>query len=279
MSSKRRYQPIGKYPVYSKEFDRLRMASVILNPDPRPSINMIFWNKDTLKSELIKTLGNFKPLAQEKLNNIEIKFQDLQTDCRNQGKKISVEMPESLQNEKYKVEASIDVLTEEAEFLTEKLKTISDRVEKIDESLILRMGLQCSGNFHGIGTNGYQPDVAPAMLDGQHLEMLPKEKILIISEKTSPYFGMAVSDYRSLSKQWHQDRINADENLLKTMQAEAKENGLPKPYSTGQSFNRTVSRSDLPKFPTWATNWKAKKEVEEEQPEKRMKKYSNSKIK
>ncbi|HEY5511552.1 MAG TPA: hypothetical protein VIK10_11050 [Prolixibacteraceae bacterium] len=280
MGSKRRYQPIGKYPIYSKEFDRLRMGSEILNPDSRPNIRTIFWDKDTLQAQIVKIIADFKPLAQAKLEALERKFQELQKDCRNQGKEIPTEMPVSLQNEKYKMEASQDVLEEELELIQERLKSYTDKVEKVKNEDMLRWGLQCRSKNHGFHQPNDKLVDVMAVLDGQRVSMCP-EGLLIIDDEASIYNTMSVADYRKLSKIWHQDRINADAELLKIMQKTAKENGEEKPFATGRSMSSTVDKAGLPKFPAWAKHYSMSviKEVEEEQPMKRLPKYSNSKAK
>lgn len=276
MASKRRYQPIAKYPIYSKHFDKLRMQSNILNEESRPSMKTVFWSKDTLKAELVKIVGSYIPALDEKLSGIDFQFEDLQTECRNSGREIPIELPLSLQNQKYQIEAEIDVALEEKTVIQEKIKTYTDKAEKEDTTKILQYGLRCAGSFHGIGTNYYQPDIAPAMLDGQRLELLTKEKILIIAEPSSKYLGMSVVDYRRLAKQWQSDRMKDDEKLLLQLQKEAKENGLPRPNATGRSMSCTISKSNLPKWPEGVKNWKSP-DVEEPTLKRKPKVYADSK--
>lgn len=279
MSSKRRkeYQPSAKFPVYSKAFNELRMSSEILNPNPRPSIRTIFWDKATLKSELVKIISEQKPALQEKLDNLQYRFQNLKTDCRNQGREIPTEMPFDLLNEKYKIEAAQDICEEEKELIQERLKTFTDKVVKEVNENMLRNGLQCQFHYHGLS----QPDdkLINVMkeIDGQTVSMCP-EKILIINDEASIYNGMSLPEYRKLSKIWHQDRMKADEALLIRMQAEAKAKGEEKPYATGQSFNRNVSKSALPPFPSWAKHYSMQViEEDEEVTYTRKPKYKNSK--
>jgi len=264
MASKRKYLPISKYPVYSKEFDRLRMASNILNENPQISVHTIFWDKALLKTKLIEIVGNFIPTAQEKLQDIKYQFEDYQNQCRNSGFDVPTELTEDLQDMKYRLDANLDVLFEEKELIQERLKAISDQVEKVDEARVLQYGLQCAGSFKGIGTPWYQPEIAPAMIDGQRLEMLAREKILVISEPSSIFYGMAVSDYRKLAKTWMSDRLKADEELLKRLQMEAKAEGLPKPNSTGRNLHCSISKADLPNWPEGVKNWKIKSDDEVE---------------
>lgn len=278
MSSKRRkeYLPIAKFPVYNSAYDKARMQSEILTPNPVPSMHTIFWDKNSLKAELIKMLGNYKPALQEKLADLEFKFQNLKTECRNQGREIPTEMPDKLLNEKYKVEARIDVLTEEVELLSEKLKTIADKVVKQVNENLLRYGLICTSKNHGLNQPNDLLINVMKEIDGQNVSMCP-EGLLIIDDEASPYHQMSLPDYRKLSKIWHADRLKADEELLKKMQAEAKEKGEERPYSTGTGFGRQVSKSDLPKFPE---DWKRYSmtiiEDDEEVTYKRKAKYKNS---
>lgn len=271
MTSKRRkeYTPISKYPVYSKEFDRLRIQSQILNNEERPSFHTILWDKQNIQAELRRFIGDSKGLYQRegqnhialipsiklRLEEIDEEFSQYQQERINQGYE-KPKMPDDLLNEKYKVEAQEDILLEELEYLQLQLKTYVDKVKKTDDDKVLAFGLVCSACFHGIGTEYYRPEVAPAEIDGQMIGIL-KDGTLYINDDRSPYFGLSLPEYRKLAKIWMKSIIDADNELLIKMQAEAKEKGTEKPYRTGQSLSGRHSKSSLPPFPDWAINHKA----------------------
>lgn len=258
MTSRRRYTPIKDYPVYSKEFDRLRILSPILNQDSRPSVHTIFFNKRNIETELekisdVKTKGSL-PNLKDQLKTLEFRFDNLKRDCRKQGYQIPDKIPIDILNERYRIEAQIDVVLEEKEQLEVMLKTMSDKVVKELSVKMLLKGL--FGVSHNHGFRSHDPDLIDQMaeIDGQNVSMCPAG-ILIVDDEASIYNGLAISDYRKLCKIWTDERYRADAELLIKMQKEARLQGQEVPTSTGHSFNRNVSRSDLPKFPTWAKHY------------------------
>jgi hypothetical protein len=271
MASKRRkeYLPIAKYPVYNSTFDKLRLASRVLNTDTIPSISSILWDQQNIRTELNRLINEDLLSVKLKLKDIELKFLQYQQNRVNQGFEKPNTMPLDLQNEKYNIEAGEDVLLEEIEFLERQLKTYIDAKAKEDDSKVLDKGLVCSFRNHGIQAD--DPEMINVMkeIDGQNVSVHPKG-FLYISDERSPYNGMAIADYRKLAKIWVQDRIKADDELLKLMQKEAKEKGEPLPRITGQSFNsRKVDRRNLPPYPSWAKNYSINEPNEEHHSVKR----------
>lgn len=284
MTSKRRkeYTPISKYPVYNREFDRLRMASQILNAESIPNVHSIFYDRLNIEALLRQIVGDkdglykkenqphiaYIPFIKKRYNEIEAEFVLRQKLRVNSGYEKLAVMPEDLQEAKFKTEAQEDILLEEKELLEQRLKTFVDIIQKTSDDSVLANGLRCSGSFHGIGTSYYHPEIARAEIDGQMISQLD-DGTLYIDDNRSKYDGMSLPDYRKLAKQWVYDRMKADADLLLRMQAEAKEKGEPIPRSTGRFFSSQVSKSELPPFPKEFINHKAVKVEKEKIPIKR----------
>lgn len=280
MSSKKRkeYSPGESYPVYNHEFNRLRMASQILNEEQHVTAHSIFLDRPTIESLLRSIKGDdngyyqkanysknraFLPQLNDKLFDLQDRFDQINLDRINHGFLAFVKLPDDLQEQKYKLDAKVDITLEEIEFLELKLKVFTDKVQKRDDSAVLQRGLTCCSRNWGSLTK--DPDLMNVMkeIDGQDVAMHPKG-FLIIDDSRSPYDGMSLPDYRRLAKQFHADRRKADEDLLKRMQQEAKDNNDPKPFTTGRNLLCNISKSSLPAWPKWAKNWK---ETESEQEE------------
>jgi hypothetical protein len=195
------------------------------------------------------------PSCELKLKQIEQKFKDYQLMRVNNGFEKPKEMPLAIQNEFYECEARLSILQGEKELIEERLKQIKDASAEAEADLMLSFGLRCQGSFHGIGTPYYCPEIARAEIDGQFVNQL-KDGTLFIDDSRSPYDGMDIPTYRKLAKQWVDDRINADKELLERMQKEAKEQGLPKPWTTGRNLSCKINKASLPPFPSWAINHK-----------------------
>lgn len=268
---KRKYLPIEKYPVYNNLYNRLMLDSRILNGGSEliPSAFTELWDKRHLTETLKMYVGDASgfrendgarqlaliPSCEMKLKQIEKRFEEYQLMRVNNGYARPKEMPLALQNEFYECEARLSILQGEKEVIENKLKQITDAAKKAEADLVLAFGLRCNANFHGIGTSAYQPEVALAQIDNQIVSQL-KDGTLFIDDPRSPYDGMDLPTYRKLAKQWVQSRIDEDNQLLERMQKEAKEQGLPKPYTTGKNLNSKINKASLPPFPSWAINHK-----------------------
>jgi hypothetical protein len=257
------------------------MESNILNQESKPTISSIFFDKTNIQTEIQKInsekVKNSLPDLQNQLDDLEQEFKYYQKERIGQGYEKPLSMTQEQKEKKWNIEARIDIVSEELELLQDKLKNLNEKVVKESNANMLRWGLQCASKNHGLNQPNDKLIGQMAILDGQRVSMCPSG-ILIIDDEASPYNGMAVSDYRKLSKQWHADRLKKDDELLIILQKNAKLNGDPIPRATEQSFNRTVSKADLPKFPDWAKKYSMKVVDEEEVTYTRKPKYSNSRV-
>jgi hypothetical protein len=252
------------------------MESNILNQESKPNVNSVLFDKTNIQTEIQKInnekVRNSLPDLQNQLDDLEQEFKYYQKERIGQGYEKPLSMTQEQLERKWEIEARIDIVTEEIEILQDKLKNINEKVVKESNANMLRYGLQCASRNHGLNQPNDKLINVMKEIDGQTVSMCP-EGLLIITDEASPYNGMAVSDYRKLSKQWHADRLKKDEELLLKLQKEAKANGDPIPRATEQSFNRTVSKADLPKFPDWAKKYSMKVVEEDEEEMVRMPKY------
>ena len=271
---KRKYLPIEKYPVYNKWVNKLLSESAIVNggSEKIPTAHTILWDRRNLEDELrvivgeadgfhTKENGNKSmshiPFVEMRLKEINQTFKIYQKERQRKGYEKPTQMPKDLQDQFYEFEARLTVLHTEKETIETKLKQLKEAVQKTDDSKVLEYGLKCS--FHNHGLQADDPEMMNTMkeIDNQMVSQL-KDGTLYIDDSRSPYDGLSVPDYRKLAKIWHSERLKADAELLLKMQEIAKENGLPKPASTGRNWSAKVSKQSLPPFPDWATNHKKK---------------------
>jgi hypothetical protein len=109
----------------------------------------------------------------------------------------------------------------------------------------LRYGPVCTGRlFQGLLSE----------IDGQVVGR--QDDIMIIRDKRSPYNGMAVSDYRSMSNAWLAQIRRADAEILKQRQAKARAEGKPVPQSHSSiSPGIRVKKELLPMWPEGIRNY------------------------
>jgi len=264
---KRKYLPIEKYPVYNKAYNRYQIESRILNRggEKMPNVHSILWDETNLRTELQTIVGDKDglcgrkgqsqmaqiPFVKMQLAKIEERFKAHQQDSVNSGFERPAKMPITLRNEKYQLEARLDILNEEREFIEATLKRMADVIKREEDAKVLRYGLTCHFKFHGTGAA--KPELINVMkvIDGQMVAQLP-DGTLYIEDDRSPYNHMLVSDYRKLAKQWVADQVKAAAKRLKQLQDEAKAEGTIVPQSLGASSPKQVSKANLPKWPEFA---------------------------
>jgi len=268
MGSKRRkeFLPISNplYRIYHDKFDFFRMHSNILNPETRPSIHTTFNDKRSIMGLLAEIVGDGDgryrrenttyiariPGTRQKLATIDLEWERRKQQYVNSGHEIPEQMDADLWELKLTSEAALDIYLEEKELLEQRLKVFSDKVQEEEDANMLQHGLQQVAHFWGF-RDITKLDILHD-IDGQLCDFAP-DNVLCISSKKSIYFGLAVSDYRKLSKLWRKDCEKRNAEKLIELQLAAKERGEPKPHAL--PMRQTIfDRSELPPFPDWAKN-------------------------
>jgi hypothetical protein len=224
-----------------------------------------FWDEQNLKNELLHYIGDAKgtckkngevvfaliPTANQELNELEANFVRYQQKQKNLGFEIT-EYPSHVLDRKLKIEAMLDVMNMEVEFIQKKLETFIGKVEEVDNSKVLAYGLiasikQIGGKVHTI--------------DGQNVSMI--DDVNCIDDPRSPYDGLSLFDYRKLCSAFYQEQKRKQKEQLIKVQAECRERGLPVVSHVGATTFKRVSKSSLPPFPADCINHKTKKPEEE----------------
>lgn len=202
MAQHRRYKYIGKNPIYDSEFNRARIASKILNAGSiRPGLDTPFFDKGNCIGYLAELLGDDKglyirngeiqmadiPNLKNRIKKIEQEFKNYQQNQINHGYDKPEQMPAEMEAEKFRLEARVDVMLEEVDFLQERLTKYEEEVEKSDLSKMLTNGPHGNGRLSG---------GILAEIDGQKIKVVKGN--LVIQDENSPYNGIAVIDYRKL---------------------------------------------------------------------------------
>jgi hypothetical protein len=262
-----------KSPVYTDALNRFRQASRILNRDFIPDLHSVIEDRQNLEGLLLERQGEggvyfrgkeqrtaYLPAIRAKIRDVEVQFKRVQEQLIKSGYEKLEEMPIELQNEKLKLLAEETICLEEIDLLEQKIKIFADSEQHIDDGHVLEFGLKCSGHFWGSKTSNWEMKNQLHDLDGQLISM-HKQGFLIIDDKRSPYNGLKVSDYHKLAKQWTMDRLIADKERLKRLQAEAKAEGKPVPSMLPLHGTKRVDKNSLPAWPEGAVNYKVQEAV------------------
>ncbi|MBN1181803.1 MAG: hypothetical protein JXB49_05905 [Bacteroidales bacterium] len=243
----------GTYKIYNEHYNMLRLSSQILNGGSiRPSIHMIFWDKQSILGMILELEGNeqgkyFKsgelryakiPIVQEQLKSIKNRFYEYQRQKRNEGFEQTDKYPPFLERERLLTEAQLDVLKEELTELNRRLSTYTDQEKTESDSKVLAYGLRCHCKLK---------DGRIFTIDGQYVKEI--NGVMTINDQRSPYDKLPVSEYRQLAKQWLSDRKEADRKKLLRLQEQAKAENKPIPQSLGVSAPSKIARASLPKCP------------------------------
>lgn len=233
---------------YSKFLSHFRRFSNVLgNNSSGISVNSIIWNPDNTRIILNEKIEKELPEAEQQLIDVEERFTDFQTQKVNLGFALPTIYPLTLNNDRIRAFAKIDLIHEEIETLKVPIKKIADKAIAANDSKVLEYGPVCSGAFHGIGTEDYKPWKVKAELDGQLLVMTSQG--IIIDDERSPYNKMKVEDYRKLSGIWLKGIEESEQKRFKILQDKCKEQGQPIPQTPPVSGRKKVNRADLPKWP------------------------------
>jgi len=254
MNKIKRYKR-GEHKIFDDAYDRYASSSEILNPSAIAHIGSFIWDKDNIQIELIRLLGSDEkglyksydnltmkgeiPLLQEKLDRLEVQFNEMNLKREMQGKLVLENYPPDMLNEKLQLEARLDICLSEKQLLEQRLKDGAVLKEQTRKSTMLQYGLRCQMSRNEI--------------DGQRTGMLDNK--LIIVDSASPYHGMAVTDYRQLSEKWLQMRRQANNEKLLKIQNEAMAKGLPVPSMLKASSLKTIDKRSLPQFPKEYKNY------------------------
>jgi hypothetical protein len=250
-----------QHPLYDNLIVKFRNGSSILNPEKIPSVHSIMWDRSTLLSYLRTYKGSEKdgtykgsekeyvmaiiPGIEEQLKALEDAFAGYQLQRTDQGFAKPEDWPKELLDKKLQLEAKLDVAKEELAKIEGKLNSMREKEENADDSKVLKYGPVCTGRlFQGILVE----------LDSQIIGKI--DDTLIIRDKRSPYNGMAVADYRDLSRRWLAEIRRADAEILKQRQAKALSEGRPVPRSHSSISPVTrVKRELLPMWPVGIQNY------------------------
>jgi hypothetical protein len=256
---KRTFLPIEKFPAYNDEVDRLMVQSHILNSGSfqMPSYNTILWDHKSIQYHLTKLTGEASgfyienkekrlgsiPAIDQQLAQFEMKFEKYKKSQIAKGYDVpGEEMPREMLNEFYLLHARKTLFEAEVEQLQKMLLTFTNKEKSADDAHVLKYGLR--------GVCKLKDDQL-IIIDGQKVRETA-EGIMIIFDKRSPYHLMRVSDYRRLCTEWQKARRRKGDEQLKQLQAKARAEGRTALLQLPVSSPRTVSRTSLPLFPTWA---------------------------
>jgi hypothetical protein len=213
---KRRYSSLApEFKTYSDYFDKYLIESTILNDrNQRINIHTQFADLNGMKSTLYQLQGDekgrytnswgeevysFIRSAENQLSEIKIRFESYVNNRVAQGHAKPTQWPPELLKERLRLEAHIDVMNREAEWLRYAINNYKEKEAVKRSSKVLEYGPRGNGTLR----NGQLCEI-----DGQLTAF--KDDVLIISDPASPYNGMAVSDYRDhVVKPWTADRRKA----------------------------------------------------------------------
>jgi hypothetical protein len=255
--AKYRYLPIGSQPIYDNEYNLRMVQSNILNSGNQNfGAYSSLWDKKTTVFEILRVGGDENgqyyrgteltlaeiPNTERKLEILDNKFKNYQSDRSNQGYAVTEVWPIELLNEKLKTQAKLDVLQLELTQLKKHLSAFIE-IENIEsDKNILLYGLQGNGKLR----NGYLSE-----LDGQ--KIISQDGLMIIANGI--YKGMAVTDYRILCLEWQEGREQAEKEQLRQMQDLAKAEGRSIPRELPVRSPRQVAKASLPAYPSHFKNY------------------------
>ncbi len=261
---RKEYLPIGKdarFNVYHDMYDRLRLASQILNAGNRNvGIHFMIWDKVNVETQIRRMTGDENgqflekngnghlasiPAQEQRLADLEHQFQSFQRRKIREGHARPKDWPPDLLRQRLEAEARLDVLNEELEQLQKWLTHFTEPIQKAQDDHVLEYGLRCSGRLRNGGL---------AEIDGQACGYIGD--VLCIIDEKSPYNSISITDYRKLSAEWLAERRKRDAEKLKLLQEQARAEGLSGPKSFASPV-RKVDKSSLPKWPIWARNYVA----------------------
>lgn len=177
----RRYEP-GIHPAYDEELRYLTGPT-------RPNYEFLAM-RDHSKAGVQRVLFEFQAMAerrQQEIEALDLKFKNLKVTARREGRSEPAEMPRQLLEEKLRLEAQIDVISERAAQFKQELVEVEAREQEAEQAKILQYGPKGSGKMR---------DGVLSIIDGQPIRV-NRKGVLVINCPQSPYHKMLVEDYRT----------------------------------------------------------------------------------
>jgi hypothetical protein len=185
-----------------------------------------------------KKIYAFIPATKIHLAELEQKFLDYQKQREGLGYKKPEQWPKDMLNERLATEAKLDILNEELAVLNKWLEEVPIPLGHPDEiAPILPRGPVCSGHLDWMGERLKE-------MDGQTVDYIGDT--LCIVDQRSPYFSMAIADYRVMADTWKMERAKAHQLKEQKLRDEARAAGKRVP---NLPMSNKVDRSSWPKWP------------------------------
>lgn len=258
----RRYtdQRTKEWRIYGDFLDKFLHDSDIINANAQDfNVHTVFWDKPAAIAALfalegdadgmLRTTRNERvqaaiPLTREKLKEVQNKWESYCSQKVNAGFDTPTEWPIELLTVRCKLEARLDCYLREAEYIKQFLQKQNDKTQAVAKSKILMYGPIGSGRLH---------DGEICEIDFQQVERV--NNLLIITEASSPYRGMQVSDYRKCVVQPYKDACNEHmATLQQQRKKEIEQQGFSK-IGVAQRRTIRVDPSALPKWPLGVANY------------------------
>lgn len=199
MARNKNFNPIGSYPVYDQEYDRLRMQSKVLNNNSNVGFGQQFWDKSNIISALSNLQGNASGftirdgkkipckigLIKDEIRELEFQFSDYCHKQTMQGKSKPSIWPEKLETQRLKAEATLSVYEEEVVQLTKWLDNFAGMSQLANDNFVLKHG--------AVGASRLREGKI-VEIDGMTVSF-NSEGIAYIGDTRSPYNGYSVADY------------------------------------------------------------------------------------
>ena len=213
----RRYSPIGTEPVYDHHYDRLKMSSVVMNAESRHATTShagdyndpvfvrslkVTWEGNEEGKHFVPGTEAWRrsriPGIKDKLTEVDEQFKHYQQRRVNEGNRRPEEMPTEMKEEKLKLEARLDIATEELDVINVHLSKIESKKRVGDDSKVLK---------HGPRGHGWLKAGILWEMDGQNVRLTNKD-VLVIDDKRSPFDGMMCADYKEhIVRPWNIARL------------------------------------------------------------------------
>jgi len=211
--SHRRYK-CGTNPQYDKEFDWRKEKSGILNRG-QSGVNPVtfdLFGESGIRQLLAEWAGNSGDGeydngsrivnskirdAKERLASIDTRFENQKAMAVRSGKYPPETMPQEWVSEKLVLQARLDIVAEEIDWLRKELPKFQAQKQKQNDHLILAYGPMGSAA-------GADP---PRSIDGQKVVWSEELGHFVIDCEKSPYHGMKLPDYYvHIAKPWRTEK-------------------------------------------------------------------------
>lgn len=258
----RRYKR-GQNEIYDQEYNKRLLRSWIVNQE-QAQRNIAtagrLCDEQGIRNALLELEGNpsgklfnpdrgiyqpaLIPAIREELEILEERFAHYQQDRLNNGFEKPEKWPSGLAEERYKLEALLDIRLHEAQRLRDMLRPFDEAREKAEAAKVLQYGPQQSC---------YGTPISE--MDGQRVGFI--RGVLCIDDERSPYDGLALFEYRKMASKW----VNARNEKWMQDIAKAKQHFR----ETGERIAvrdiggaTVVPREELPEWPEGVKSMKQK---------------------